>query len=135
MCREDLNIDPRLIHGTDAARAEFGKTGFPEVFDVIIVNRVERDQLVGGIGFFGGDKGQVVVSQRDDRGRFCRGRAGDNGRCGQSGTSTKCRRTTQKAAASDCEAMLGFFGRFHVNFQSAIVVLCSWGVVFVIMLA
>lgn len=90
---EDLNIDPRLIHCADAARAEFGKTRFPEVLYVLIVNRVQRDQFLGGIGLFRGDKWQILVSQRDDR-FLCRGSTGDNGRRGQPGTNTKCSRAS-----------------------------------------
>lgn len=93
MGREDLNVEPRIVHGTDAAWAQFGKTRALEILNVILVDGVQRHQLRRRKSLFRADKWQVLVTQRDVR-FILRGGAGDNGGRGQSGTNTKCGRTT-----------------------------------------
>src|SRR6185503_16250388 len=69
MCGEDLNVDPRVIHCSDAARADFGKTSIFEEQPV-----VQHHQLTRGKGLLRADKWQVLVSRRDVR-ILCRGGA------------------------------------------------------------
>ncbi len=69
-----MNIEPGLIHGSDAARSDFGKTGVLEEQAI-----VQSHQLMGRESLFRSDELQVLVSRGNAR-SVCRRGAGDDGR-------------------------------------------------------